>query len=227
MNIDVSHNMSIPKNEYGIFLSKDISEILNLPYSSVRYWMFEFWDGRFSKGQDSLYSFGEKGNKAINFLTLIEFYTFYQLRKKGVSSQKIQKAHHHIAKELKTKYPFATAGISTDGKKIWYEYLENLINADGSTQIDMKRIIEPFLDKIDFGDNLHAERYYPLGKSHYVVVDPQHQFGQPTLHGTNLKTDTIFKLFKGGEIKKNICILYDISQKQVSDAILYYQNRRA
>jgi uncharacterized protein (DUF433 family) len=211
----------------GVFLAKDVSEILNLPYSSVRYWMFEFWDGRFSQSHKSLYTFGEKGNKAIDFLTLIEFYTFYQLRKRGVSSQKIQKAHHYISKQLNTKYPFALAGISTDGKKIWYEYLENMINADGTNQIDMKRIIEPFLDKIDFGDNYHAERYFPLGKTHQVVIDPQHQFGQPTLPGTNLKTDTIFKLYRGGETKKSICILYDISQKQVSDAILYYQNRRA
>jgi uncharacterized protein (DUF433 family) len=227
MSFSGQNSSVLIRKEYGVFLAKDVSEILKLPYSSVRYWMFEFWDGRFSKGRDALYTFGEKGNKAINFLTLIEFYTFYHLRKKGVSSQRIQKAHHHIAEQLDTKYPFALAGISTDGKKIWYEYLENMINADGSGQIDMKKIIEPFLDKIDFGDNYHAERYYPLGKSHNVVVDPQHQFGQPTLPGTNLKTDTIFKLFKGGETKKNICILYDISQKQVSDAILYYQNRRA
>ncbi len=211
----------------GIFLAKDVSEILDLPYSSVRYWMFEFWDGRFSKEANGKYTFGEKGNKAIDFLTLIEFYTFYQLRKKNVSSQKIQKAHSHIAKELKTKYPFATAGISTDGKQIWYEYLEKIINADGSSQINIKEVLEPFLDKIDFGSHLHAERYYPLGKAHSVVVDPKHQFGQPTFLGTNLKTDTIFKLHKGGEEKKNICFQYDISQKQVSDAILYYKHRRA
>lgn len=215
------------KTPAGIFLAKDVSEILSLPYSSVRYWMFEFWDGRFGKDVNSKYTFGEKGNKAIDFLTLIEFYTFYQLRKKNVSSQKIQKAHQHISKELKTKFPFATAGISTDGRRIWYEHLESIINADGSTQIDLKEIIKPFLDKIDFGNNLHAERYYPLGKSHSVVIDPQHQFGQPTFLGTNLKADTIFKLYKGGEEKKNICYLYEISQRQVSDAILYYKHRRA
>lgn len=224
--IEQNKNLIID-NEHGVFLAKDVSEVLNLPYSSVRYWMFEFWDGRFSKDQGGIYTFGEKGNKAINFLTLIEFYTFYQLRKRGVSSQKIQKAHHYIAKQLKTKYPFALSGISTDGKKIWYEYLESMINADGTNQIDFKKIIEPFLDKIDFGTNYHAERYYPLGKSHFVVVDPQHQFGQPTLPGTNLKTDTIFKFFRGGETKKNICTLYDLNQKQVSDAIFYHQNRRA
>jgi uncharacterized protein (DUF433 family) len=211
----------------GIFLPKDVSEILNLPYSSVRYWMFEFWDGRFSKDTNDKYTFGEKGNKAIDFLTLIEFYTFYKLRKKGVSSQKIQKAHQSIAKELKTKYPFATTKISTDGEKIWYKHLEDIINADGSTQINLKEIIEPFIDKIDFDNNFHAERYYPLGKSHYIVIDPKHQFGRPTVPGTNLRADTIFKLYKGGEKKKNICLLYDIELKQVSDAIAFYNHRRA
>ncbi len=211
----------------GVFLPKDVSEILHLPYSSVRYWMFEFWDGRFSKNSDEKYTFGDKGNKAIDFLTLIEFYTFYQLRKKGVSSQKIQTAHHNIAKSLNSKYPFATTKVSTDGNKIWYEHLQEIINADGTIQINIKEIIQPFLEKIDFDENFHAERYYPLGKTHSVVIDPKHQFGQPTIPGTNLKADTIFKLYQGGENKKSICFLYDISTKQVSDALLYYKQIRA
>ena len=222
-----AENTNIPQIGEGIFLTKDVSYILNLPYSKVRHWLNEFWDKEFVSDVNEYYSFGDKKNKAIDFYTFIEFHTFYELRKHGVSAQKIRKAHQTISTSLKTKHPFAIAGISHDRNKIWYEHLEALINADGSKQINIKPILDPFLLKIDYNQNNLAERFYPDGKKHNVVVDPHHQFGQPTIIGTNIKTETIYNLYKGGEKKSDICLMYDLSKKQVSDVILFYTKRAA
>lgn len=212
-----------PKIGEGIYLVKDISEILLLPYSKVRYWINEFWDSKLGLANGSTYSFGEKGNKAVNFYSLIEFYTFYQLRNLGLSAQQIQKAHIVIAKELNTDFPFATTMISTDGKGIWYEKLENIVKADGKKQFDIKKIITPFLHKIEFDDNQVALRFFPLDKSKNVVVDPKFQFGQPTITGRNIGIATIKKLYDGGESPEVIASLYDLKVKEVSDALLYYK----
>jgi uncharacterized protein (DUF433 family) len=214
---------SAPKLGEGIYLIKDVSEILLLPYPKVRYWMHEFWDNRFGKANGGAYSFGENGNKAVNFFALIEFYTFYQLRIQGVSSQQIQRAHQIIAKELNTPFPFATAEISTDGKRIWYEKLENIIKADGRKQFDFKKLISPFLHRIEFDNNNIATRFFPLEKSKNIVVDPKHQFGQPTISGRNINVATIKKLFDGGESKENISVLYNLKSSQVDDALRYYK----
>jgi uncharacterized protein (DUF433 family) len=220
VNVEVSNKTQRPKLGEGIFLTSDVSEILQLPYPKVRRWMVELWDNRFAtKGT---YSFGDEGNKAVNFYTLIEFYTFYQLRVKGVSAQKIQTAHKTISRELNTPYPFAT-NIRTDGKEIWYDYLDELVNANGKQQLDIKAVLEPFLHKIDFGKNNLAELYFPLEKSRNVVVDPKRQFGQPIISGRNLRIETIRKLYEGGETRKNICQLYDLKISEVDDALRYYK----
>lgn len=202
-----------PKLGEGIFLTKDIANILNLPYSKVRRGMSEFWED---------YTFGEKGNKAVNFYTLIEFYTFYQLRKEGISSQMIKKAHQQIAKELGTPYPFAR-NIHTNGKEIWYEFLEDIVNADGKQQISIKPILIPFLTKIEFNKEDIADKYFPLAKSKKVVVDPKYQFGQPIITGTGIKVETIGKLYSGGESQKNLAEMYNLDSSQVKDAISYYK----
>lgn len=222
----MTETQNIPKIGDGVFLTKDISYILNLPYQKVRHWLNEFWDKEFVDGVYQHYSFGDKKNKAINFYTFIEFHTFFELRKHGISAQKIRKAHKTISKELKTKYPFAVAGISTDSKKIWYEHLETLINADGSSQVNLKPILLPFLHKIDYQKNM-AARFYPDGKKNHVVIDPHHQFGQPIIVGTNIKAETVFNLYCGGESKKNISIMYDLKQKQITDVIEFYNKRAA
>lgn len=201
-----------PKIGEGIFLTPDISQILNLPYQKVRRWLGEYWTG---------YSFGDANNQAVNFHTLIEFYTFYKLRTKGLSVNQINKYHAIIAEDLGTKYPFAR-NISTDGKNVWYEQLDDLIRADGKKQFDFKPIIEPFLHKIDFGDGLIAKRYFPLSNTKAIVVDPERQFGQPIINGTSIKAETIYNLYKGGEKKEFIADLYELKLSQVNHAIKYF-----
>lgn len=198
----------------GIFLTKDVSQILGLPYSKVRRWMKEYWPN---------HTFGDKDNQAINFHTLIEFYTFYHLRDRGLSVKSIQKYHQTIGDELNTAYPFATI-IRTDGKNVWYERLGNLIKADKKQQFDLKAIIEPFLHKIDFGGTNTAKRFFPLPKTKQIVVDPERQFGQPIINGRSIKAETLYSLYKGGEKKEFIADLYELSVSQVTHAIQYFKN---
>lgn len=221
--IITSENINHPKIGEGVFLIRDVAEILQLPYSKVRHWLIEFWEGRFSK--DYQYSLGSKDNRTVNFHTLIEFYTFFQLRSLGLSSQKIQKYHNQLSKELNTNYPFAIT-IHTDGKSIWYDFLGELIKADGKNQLDLKILLTPFLHKIQFGENGLAERYFPLNNSNLIVIDPKHQFGSPTIAGTNIKALIINDFYKSGESVKSICGFYNLSENQVLDAIQYY-NRAA
>lgn len=209
-----------PRIGEGVFLISDVAEILQLPYQKVRYWLIEFWEGRFSK--DYRYSLGSKDSRSVNFFTLIEFYTFYQLRSKGLSSQQIQKIYNQLSKDLQTSYPFART-VHTDGRSVWVEALGELVKADGKMQLDLKSLLMPFLDKIEFGTNGLAERFFPLDNSKNIVVDPNHQFGAPTITGTNIKSIVINDFYNSGESVESICDLYCISEAQVLDVIKYYK----
>ena len=72
-----------------------------------------------------------------------------------------------------------------------------------------------------FDKNELAEKFYPLGKTKQVVIDPKHQFGQPTIKGTNIFPKTIFNLYQSKESKKFIAQSYEISIQEVNDAIEY------
>jgi uncharacterized protein (DUF433 family) len=202
-----------PKVGEGIYTKRDVADILRLPYSKVSNWFDEFWDD---------YTFGIKGNKAINFYTLIEFYTFYHLRDLKISAQKIKKAHNIISKDLNTKYPFARKIYAHEKHGIWYEELEQLIKADSKQQLYLKDLLLPFLSKIEFNNDNLAFRYFPT-EAKKVVVDPRFQYGQPTIAGTGIKANIINGFYEGGESKETICKLYDLTIEQVDDAILYYQ----
>jgi uncharacterized protein (DUF433 family) len=212
----------------GIYTIPDLAFILRLPPQKVRRWMNDFWNSRLGEKYHGKYSWGEGRDKATNFYTLIEFYVFYQLRELNVGIKAILKAHEAMAKQLNTPYPFASSQVLTDGKSILY-CLEDgtTIKADKSLQIAFKEIIESFCKKIEFSKSKLAERYYPLGKEHHIVVDPHHQFGQPVIEHTNLLAETIFDLHTAGEKKEVLARLYKISPKEIDDAVAFFSPKKA
>jgi uncharacterized protein (DUF433 family) len=204
----------------GIYTVPDLAMILNLPQGKLRRWLNSFYNSRLGEKYQKKYSTGHGRDKVTNFYTLIEFYVFYLLREHNVSVKKIISAHEHMARQLHTPYPFASPQILTEGKNIFYTLPDGTtMYADKSQQIVIQKAIESFCRKIEYSDTQLAERYYPLGKNHQVVVDPHHQFGQPIIENTNILADTIYSMYKAEEPVKVIARLYEITEKQVADAI--------
>src|SRR4051812_39537141 len=93
-----------PKLGEGIYLTRDVADILKLPYHKVRYAMNGFWHS---------YQFGDERNKAVNFHALIEFYVYYHLRNEKVTAYEIKQFHSFLSKKLNTNYPFASVKMRT------------------------------------------------------------------------------------------------------------------
>jgi uncharacterized protein (DUF433 family) len=212
----------------GIYSIPDLALILQLPQQKVRRWLNNFWDLRLGNKYEGRYSWGNGREKATNFLTLIEFYVFYQLRENKVSAKTILEAHELMAQQLNTPYPFASAEVLTEGRNIFYTLQDGTtLYADKSRQIVIKKAIESFCRKIEFSNEKLAKRYWPLGKNHEIVVDPQHQFGQPVINGTNINASVIYSMYESGEPISAIGILYDLTERQVNDAIAFCKRKVA
>jgi uncharacterized protein (DUF433 family) len=208
-----------PQIGHGIYTAADASRILKIPYPKANYWFKYYAKQRFSKATDYIYHFEIKNIIAVNFLTLIEMYVFYTLKEKGIRTSKIIEAHTTMSKVLHTAYPFAKEDIYVSNKSLLFGSDDQLITADKNLQIVIAQILKRFINKIHFNDDRIAKKFYPLGKERCVVVNPDNQFGQPVIDGTNILTETIYNLSRGGDSPEYIAKLYDISASQVSDAI--------
>jgi uncharacterized protein (DUF433 family) len=212
----------------GIYTIPDLAFILQLPQRKVHRWLNDFYDARLGNKYTGKYSWGEGRGKATNFLTLIEFYVFYKMRENKLGVKTILEAHEHIAKQLKTPYPFASAELLTEGKNVFYTLPDGTtMYANKSQQIVIKNAIETFCKKIDFSENKLAQRYWPMGKDHHIVVDPHHQFGQPVINGTNINAFVIHSMYESGEPINKIGILYDLTESQINDAVAFCKRKAA
>jgi uncharacterized protein (DUF433 family) len=208
---------------YGIYTIPDISMLLGYPQYKVRRYLKNYLDDKLWKSKYAdKYSWSMDGKrKAVNFLVLIELFTFFTLRDRGLSTFKIAKARDEISNYIKSPYPFANAEVLYDKKTIWFRFNSELMQV-GTRQLPLEKVIESFAKKIDFsGDNL-AERYWPNGKTSSIVVDPKHQFGQPVIKGTNINIEVIKSMHESGEPESAICSLYDLTNKEFKDAIQFF-----
>ena len=205
----------------GVYTAADAARIMRIPYPKAKYWFDYYAKGRLIEDTKFQYYFPVRDIIAVNFLTLMEMFVFYKLKERGVSTRQIREAHSVMAKQLNTPYPFATEGVIAMGKKgLYFKHETDLTQASVGLQLALPQVVIPFSEKIEFSNGL-VSKYYPLGKKKTVVVNPNNQFGQPVIEGTNILVETIDMLHKGKERISSICELYGISKQNVRDAVAF------
>jgi len=204
----------------GIYTVSDLAEILKIEKSRARYWFNEYVRNILPTITNHVYNFNQTQGLFVNFKSLLQLYVFEELKKKGIKKKDILNAYRTLSKMYSTPYPFATNKVLTAGKDILLELDHNsLINANQSMQYNLVEVLIPYLDKIEFDISGNAIKFFPFGADNCVVVDPEVQFGSPTINGTRIDIKTIFEMFEAGDSKKFIAKIYNLSLKQVNDAI--------
>lgn len=217
--------ISEPKLGMGIYTMPDIAMLFRLPNHKINRWVNTFWNEKLGKQYESHYSWNIARTKAVNFYTVVEMFTFYQLSKANVSSTKILEAHEVLSKRFNTPYPFAQKNIlkniRTEGKKVLFEdNTGNIYSLDANLQFQLEFIRE-FFKNLDFDEGSLAVRFWPIGRERDIVCDPHHQFGQPVIAGTNILAEAVAEMVKAGDKKDFIARTFNISRKQIDDALAY------
>jgi uncharacterized protein (DUF433 family) len=210
----------------GIFTTAEIAQILRLPYQKTHTWINKYWDGELGKTYEHNYSWIVNNTRAVGFHTLIEFYVMLQFAEAGVTTRQVLNAHKELSKSFNTPFPFAQkmvlANIHTDGTKIYLTKNDHTLTLDGTKQLNLA-FIKVFFKKLEFGDDLIAAKYWPMGKKCKIVCDPHHKFGQPTIQGTNIQAEAIYRMFVAHEPVTFIADVYNITPKNVKDAVAFYK----
>lgn len=219
-----SERANRPTLGMGIYTIPDMALIFRLPNWKVNRWVNKIWDEKLGKEYKTKYSWNIDLTRAVNFYTLVELHTFYQLNMAGVKSTKILEAHKILSNQYSTKYPFAKSqvlrGIRTEGRYVLFDDGKNLYSLDATLQFNLD-LVRQFFKNLDFDDGNLASRFWPIGKNKSIVCDPHHQFGQPIIEGTNVLAETIFEMHQAGDSVKFLANTYRLKPYQIEHAIEY------
>src|SRR6056297_2035125 len=126
----------------------------------------------------------------LNFLELIEVAIVAELRREGVSLNRIRDARKYFSEALDARHPFALERFKTDGVNILLDFnddegkhlADRLVVADELGQLVWADFLYKSLREFWYDDGL-AVRWFVNGEDSDVVIDPRICFGSPSING--------------------------------------------
>lgn len=204
----------------GIYTYAEAAHLLRTSARSVRQWAEGYtyaWKGEPRLVRPVLQRLPGKP-RVITFLDLMELFLVKQYRDAGVRLQEIRQASQYLAQEFRTPYPLAFKRLLTDGKQLLMKVGDQYRNVVSQQQVF--KFVEHFFKDVDFNEEELAERWWPLGHKHAVVIDPHWAFGAPIVAHYGTRTDVLYATYVAeGENLRAVADWYGVSVESVQDAV--------
>jgi uncharacterized protein (DUF433 family) len=221
----------------GIYSVSEVARLTDIDARKIMRWLIGYqYNNRTGSGEvDPVFHSSYKavnGKIALSFLDMVEIRFVDAFRKHGVSWRAIRIASHKAAELLGRDHPFSMRKFLTDGKTIIARIAQEQNDIElidlVTDQYEFDKIITPFLyEGLDFSKHDTATRWWPLGKKHSIVIDPQRSFGKPILDKYNIPTATIVASYKGNKSYAEIAKWFEIDLRSVKDAVDFERNLAA
>ena len=166
-----------------------------------------------------------------SFLDLIDLLFVKKFVAHGVPIQRLRRALHEAADVLGTSH-FARRTFFTDGRNVFLQVRENapaILQLLAHGQWVIPDIIVNLADQIQFDSATeYATRWYPLGRSLPVAVDPMGSFGRPHVDGSGVATSNLYDFYRAeGRSLDATAQWFSLSEEAVAAAVQFEERRAA
>lgn len=210
--------MSIDKYHDALLTPKETARHLQLPPSTLSYWLREQAEGEALVHRVPAV---KRGWPSIPFIAIVEAYVLRSLRNLGLSKKKIRDAAAAVRREFNTSYGLATRRIATDGIDIFVSYVDDDLVRAHDGQAPIREVIDKHLryitwDEVDGSPTRLTLEQYPDAAP--VVIDPRFGWGAPVITTNNVQVDMVVRLWRAGESLDAVAEEYGLS-RDVAEAI--------
>lgn len=211
----------------GIYTISDAARLTKVSPSRIRRWL-RGYDFRTRKGarahSDPVWS-GQldplEGKIAVGFADLMEIRYVAAFLKAGVNWKTMRSAHAAAKEKLQTDHPFCTHKFKTDGRSILLEEARSANDVHlldiTNDQREFQRIVAPFFKDLEFDDG--TTRWWPLGRTRSVVLDPARNLGQPSAATSGVPTRVLARSVKTNGSVESVSHWFEVSAEEVRDAV--------
>ena len=165
---------------------------------------------------------------ALSFIDLVEVAAIGRLKAFGFSLQKIRRIVADCRMRFDMERPLPMLKFKVGGRDAFVSDGDVLVAVGGRHRGERAwdTILGPFLNELDYEAGL-ARRWWPLGKSHVVVVDPAYGYGLPVVSGSGVRTEIILERVRAGDLTDEIARDFSLSKEQVDRALQFELTRAA
>jgi uncharacterized protein (DUF433 family) len=210
-----------PSVERPLYSFAEADRIVRVSPGTSRRWLkgYHFWYGG-ERHEMPPATPTTEAKEAVAFIDLLEVATIGQLRKKGFSYKRIRQINAYCRLYLKEPRPLVTQKFKVAGQDIFLDVDFDILVDVGreAGMLAWREVLKPFLKDVEYENEL-ARRWWPLGRDHMVVVDPDYGFGLPVVEGTGTRTEIIAERYRAGDSTEEITYDFGVTPAQIKDAL--------
>ncbi len=166
--------------------------------------------------------------EGVSFADLVEIAAIGRLKEVGFSLRMIREIVRNCQEILGVPRPLATLRFKMGGREIFVDRGDVLLEVGRKKRMQAwNEVLKPFLQELDYDANQLVARWWPLGRSTPVVIDPQYGFGFPVVAKSGVRTEIILERFRAGDLKEQISADFNIEQVHVERALQFELQRAA
>jgi uncharacterized protein (DUF433 family) len=202
----------------GNYPADEAARLLGVPKGTVLRWLQLLIDSRSSPAE----------NHTINFAELLALHVVKLFSDAGVPVSMVKQLWQTAGKRFRTPFPFAAQRFQAEGQSLIAALRDGAdISADGSKwclceNAFAERVL-PFLKGVDFEGSREAARYWPLGRTGRIVLDPERKFGAPIDDQSGVPVKAIYAAVAagGGQEPQTVAEWLDVSLESVRAAVTF------
>jgi uncharacterized protein (DUF433 family) len=199
----------------------EAARYLRLPLATLRHWALGLGAIR------PVFELDDPDRQFLSFMNLVEAHILAGLRRRhGVDLRQIRRALDYVRKNIGVARPLIDQSFQTDGRFLFIEQLERLINVSKGGQLAMPDLL-PRLERIDRDPSGLPSKLYPFTRAidvtkplpdpKLVVVNPLVSFGRPSVAG--VATYSIWSRFRAGDSPQHLANDYGVPLEAIEEAI--------
>jgi len=215
--------MMIPVLGRGLYTVPEAARLVRTSPRQLGAWFYG-WSRGAGPLTHSDYDAPGMPRRLISFLDLIDSLVVLELRRQGISLQRLRKVRDALACELQMAHPFCLQNLYTVGKQVFIEtadrYGDNALKELVKNQFAFKAILGPQLHAIKYArETLTAMRWHPHPG---VVVDPQRQYGKPIVESVGVPTAILMASYTANDRNSRLVAdWFGISARNVEVAVTF------
>ncbi len=164
---------------------------------------------------------------AVSFVDLLEVAAIGRLKAFGFSLGQIRSIVDNCQRILDVPRPLTTLRFKIGGREIFVERHDDLLEVGRRRGMQAwKQVLQPFLDDLEYAQEV-AHRWWPLGRSNPIVIDPEYAYGLPVIANSGIRTEIVLERFQAGDLDERIADDFNVSTIEVQRALQFELKRAA
>lgn len=218
----------------GLYSVPEVARLLGEKPRTIRRWAFGY-NRRGKNYEPAIFPDHPEPTdvQALTFLDLVELLFIKGCLEAGVLWPKVREAASTAARLLGAdQHPFAMKRWFVDPAGIYLmlgeqEHDQSLVEVAGDAQVAMKEALAPYLHQLDFDIHGLAQRWFPMGTTEPVLIDPRRSFGAPIIQEGGVRTDILAGMYHAGDSVPTVASWFEVEEHEVWAAIRYEEGRAA